>query len=195
MSDVLHEVLEANRAFAAEFGDRGLLKAPPVRRFTVLTCMDSRIDPAKFAGLADGDANVIRNAGGRASDDVIRALVVSSKLMGTQEWFVVHHAECGMQMITNEVLADLLSESLGPSIHDGTSWVNTDPDSGDGSPEGRFLNFLTFEDLERSVVDDVIRIRHHPLVSPKIRIYGFIYDVYTGLLREVPEASAIGAVK
>ncbi|MEX7381177.1 beta-class carbonic anhydrase, partial [Pseudomonas aeruginosa] len=85
----------------------------PARRFAILTCMDARLDPAKYAGLAEGDAHVIRNAGGRASDDAIRSLVISHKLLGTNEWFVVHHSDCGMQLFTNEVISDLLADDLG----------------------------------------------------------------------------------
>ena len=97
MSKVLDEVLAANANYAADFGDKGNLPAPPGRSFAILTCMDARLDPAKYAGLAEGDAHVIRNAGGRASDDAIRALVISYKLLGTKEWFVIHHTDCGME--------------------------------------------------------------------------------------------------
>src|ERR671915_422838 len=112
MSKILNEVLEANQAYAAAFGDKAKLAMPPARRFSILTCMDARLDPAKFAGLAEGDAHVIRNAGGRASDDAIRSLVISYKLLGTAEWFVVHHTNCGMEFFTNEVMGDLLASSL-----------------------------------------------------------------------------------
>ena len=94
---VLPDVLHANSSYAASFGDRANLALPPARRFAILTCMDARLDPAKYAGLAEGDAHVIRNAGGRASDDAIRSLVISYKLLGTQEWFVIHHTDCGME--------------------------------------------------------------------------------------------------
>ena len=97
MSQVLTEVLEANRKYSAVFGEKASLALPPARRFAVLTCMDARLDPAKFAGLAEGDAHVIRNAGGRASDDAIRSLVISYKLLGTREFFVIHHSDCGMK--------------------------------------------------------------------------------------------------
>src|SRR5499426_3150799 len=83
MAPVLQEVLAANEAYAASFGDKGKLAMPPARRFAILTCMDARLDPAKYAGLAEGDAHVIRNAGGRATDDAIRSLVISTKLLGT----------------------------------------------------------------------------------------------------------------
>src|SRR3989337_2098189 len=112
MSKIKEEVLAANANYSAHFGDKGKLPMPPGRRFAVLTCMDARLDPAKFAGLAEGDAHVIRNAGGRASDDAIRSLVISYKLLGTREWFVVHHTDCGMGMFNDEVMRDLLGRSL-----------------------------------------------------------------------------------
>jgi carbonic anhydrase len=93
MSKVLSEVLAANAAYAASFGDKGKLALPPARKFAVLTCMDARIDPAKLAGLAEGDAHVIRNAGGRASDDALRSLVISYKLLGTREWLHLRRGE------------------------------------------------------------------------------------------------------
>src|SRR5512139_3053373 len=112
MSKILEELLAANAKYAASFGDKGKLAMPPARHFAVLTCMDARLDPAKFAGLAEGDAHVVRNAGGRASDDAIRSLVISHKLLGTDEWFVIHHSDCGMQTFTNDVMRGLLEKSL-----------------------------------------------------------------------------------
>src|SRR5690242_15796045 len=109
MSAVLESVLAANDRYATQFGEKGKLAMPPARRFAVLTCMDARIDPAKALGLAEGDAHVIRNAGGRASDDAIRSLVISHKLLGTQEWFVIHHTNCGMELFTDEVIRGLLA--------------------------------------------------------------------------------------
>ena len=109
MSKILPEVLEANAKYSANFGEKGKLALSPARRFAILTCMDARLDPAKYAGLAEGDAHVIRNAGGRASDDAIRSLVISYKLLGTQEFFVIHHTECGMLYFTNEVIRGLLA--------------------------------------------------------------------------------------
>ena len=112
MANVLPDVLAANQAYAASFGDKAKLALPPARRFAILTCMDARLDPAKYAGLAEGDAHVVRNAGGRASDDAIRSLVISYKLLGTREWFVIHHTDCGMQLFTDEIIAGLLEQSL-----------------------------------------------------------------------------------
>ena len=183
-SALLDEVLNANTRYSEAFGDKGRLAMPPARRFAVLTCMDARLDPAKFAGLAEGDAHVIRNAGGRASDDAIRSLVISHKLLGTREWFVVHHTDCGMELFTDEVMGDLLAGSLETATFDGTAWAN--PTEGDGSPAGRFVKWLTIADQARSVTDDVQRIRSHPLVPGAIPIHGFIYDVADGAAPRCP---------
>ncbi|TAK69116.1 MAG: carbonic anhydrase [Actinomycetota bacterium] len=188
---VLPEVLDANDAYAASFGSKGDLALPPARRFAILTCMDARLDPAKYAGLSEGDAHVIRNAGGRASDDAIRSLVISYKLLGTREWFVIHHSNCGMEFFTDDTIRGLLASSLETAVlgPDGFSDVGTGP----GSAEGRYIDWLTITDNATSVVDDVARIRSHPLVPKSIPIYGYIYDVTTGRLIEVPEATAAGA--
>src|SRR5260370_5261869 len=112
MAPILQEVLDANEAYAASVGDKGKLAMPHARRFAILTCMDARLDPAKYAGLAEGDAHVIRNAGGRATDDAIRSLVISTKLLGTREWFVIHHTNCGMATLTDQAMSALLAKSL-----------------------------------------------------------------------------------
>src|SRR6201746_920007 len=122
MSKIQEEVLKANSDYANDFGDKGKLALPPARKFSILTCMDARIDPAKLAGLSEGDAHVIRNAGGRASDDAIRSLVISYKLLGTREWFVIHHSNCGMELFTDEVIRGLLASSLETPAHNGTAW-------------------------------------------------------------------------
>jgi carbonic anhydrase len=185
MSKILNEVLKTNAAYAANFGDKARLTMPPTRRFAILTCMDARLDPARFAGLAEGDAHVIRNAGGRASDDAIRSLVISYKLLGTREWFVIHHTDCGMETFTDEVMRGLLASSLKPAILDASGW--RDPGPGPGSTEGYYIDWLTISDNARSVVADVCRIRNHPLVPGDIAVHGFIYDVKSGKLLEVPE--------
>jgi len=188
---ILDEVLTANRAYAASFGDKAKLPMPPGRRFAILTCMDARLDPAKYAGLSEGDAHVIRNAGGRASDDVIRSLVISYKLLGTREWFVIHHTNCGMETFTDEIMRGLLAKSLTTATIDAGGWRDTG--QGPGSTEGAFIDWLTIADQIESVCADVCRIRVHPLVPREIPIYGYIYDVKTGQLVEVPEATRIGA--
>ena len=100
------------KAMPEGFGDKGSLALPPARRFAILTCMDARLDPAKFAGLAEGDAHVIRNAGGRASDDAIRSLIISHKLLGTNEWFVIHHTDCGMKHSLTRLFAPSYDRAL-----------------------------------------------------------------------------------
>ena len=187
---VLQEVLTANRDYSANFGKKGDLAMPPARQFAVLTCMDARLDPAKFAGLAEGDAHVIRNAGGRASDDAIRSLVISYKLLGTREWFVIHHTNCGMEFFTNDVMRGLLANSLETAAL--TEHGFHDIGKGPGSRAGEFIEWLTINDQAQSVRDDVARIRAHPLVPANIAIYGYIYDVKSGKLLEVAEANRIG---
>ena len=190
MSKILDEVLTANRTYVASFGDKGKLAMPPARRFSILTCMDARLDPAKFAGLAEGDAHVIRNAGGRASDDAIRSLAISYKLLGTREWFVVHHTNCGMETFTDEVMRGLLAASLETAALDEQGW--RDEGRGPGTSEAEFIDWLTIRDQTESVVADVRRIRTHPMVPKTIPIYGYIYEVTTGRLVEVPAATQLG---
>jgi carbonic anhydrase len=147
MSKILAEVTSANANYVAEFGDKGNLPMPPGRQFAILTCMDARLDPAKYAGLAEGDAHVIRNAGGRASDDAIRSLVISYKLLGTKEWFVIHHTDCGMETFTTETMGELLAGSLKTSNVDATGWH--DSNAGGGTTDGKYINWLTISDQEK----------------------------------------------
>lgn len=189
MSKVLDEVLDANKNYSASF-DKGDLPMPPGRRFAILTCMDARLDPAKYAGLSEGDAHVIRNAGGRASDDAVRSLVISYKLLGTREWFVIHHTDCGMETFDNEIMSGLLASSLKTASIDSSGWH--DCGEGPGCCEGKYINWLTIKDQAQSVLEDVQRIKAHPLVPGDIPVYGFIYDVKSGKLIEVPAATEAG---
>ncbi len=186
-SAIYREVVEANAAYAADFGDKGALALPPARGFAILTCMDARLDPAKYAGLAEGDAHVIRNAGGRASDDAIRSLVISHKLLGTKIWFVIHHTDCGMELFDGPTIAALLEQSRATASFDGKAWTNSVSEG--GSTEGWHVAWLNFTDLAQSVRDDVARIRAHPLTPDDIPVHGFIYDVKSGTLIPVEEAS------
>jgi carbonic anhydrase len=193
MSKIVDEVVGANQKYAREFGAKGELALPPARQFAILTCMDARLDPAKYAGLAEGDAHVIRNAGGRATDDAIRSLVISHKLLGTREWFVIHHTNCGMELFSDEVMADLLDDDLATASFDGKSWSN--PHHHGGHAAGHFIKWHTIKDQESSVVQDVRRIREHPLVPSNVPVYGYIYDLRTGRLNEVKAATEAGTVK
>ena len=193
MSKVVDEVIAANKKYASTFGGKKDLALPPARKFAILTCMDARLDPAKYAGLSEGDAHVVQNAGGRASDDAIRSLVISHKLLGTREWFVIHHTNCGMELFTDDVLGDLLADSLETAHFDGKTWSN--PKQGHGASAGQFVKWHTIKDQASSVVQDVRRIREHPLVAKDIPVYGYIYDVYSGNLVEVAEATEAGRAR
>jgi carbonic anhydrase len=190
MSKVVGEVVAANKAYVQTFGKKGELPLPPGRRFAILTCMDARLDPAKYAGLAEGDAHVIRNAGGRATDDAIRSLVISHKLLGTQEWFVIHHTNCGMELFADEVIADLLEDDLSTASFDGKTWSN--PHHHGGHAAGHFIKWHTIKNQPESVTQDVRRIREHPLVPTNVPVYGYVYDVRTGRLDEVKTATEAG---
>ena len=193
MSNVKNEVIKANTLYVQEFGDRGNLPMPPKRRIAILTCMDARLDPAKYAGLLEGDAHVIRNAGGRASDDAIRSLIISHKLLGTRDWFVIHHTDCGMETFNNEIISDLLEENLETATVDENGWSNLR--KGGGNTDGKFINWLTINNQEASVIEDVKRIRNHPLVSDSVSVYGYIFNVKNGEIREVKQASEIGKAR
>ena len=190
-STVVQEVEAANAQYAGRFGEKlSKLPIPPARKFAILTCMDARMHASKLFGLEEGDAHIIRNAGGRASDDAIRSLVISYKLLGTKEFFVVHHTNCGMVTFNNDVMAGLLANSLETAVHDGTAW--RDVGQGPGSAEAAKIDWLTFTDDRQAVIDDVKKVRNHPLVPKSIPVYGYLYDVRTGKLEEITEATEIG---
>ena len=189
-SKVHAEVLSANDNYATDFGEKANLPLPPGRKFAILTCMDARLDPAKHAGLAEGDAHVIRNAGGRASDDAIRSLIISHKLLGTAEWFVIHHTDCGMEYFTDEIIRDLFSKSLATASVDENGWKNVTEEG--GSDEAKHISFLTINNQAESILQDVKRIKAHPLVPSYIPVYGYIYNVKTGKLTEITEATTAG---
>ena len=173
------KIRTANERYAAAFGDKGSLPHAPARRIAVVTCMDCRLDPAKFAGLAEGDAHVIRNAGGRVSDDVIRSLLISCKMLGTNEWFVIQHTHCGMQGFTNEEACAVFEEDAAARGSDAT--------------EAHYIDFMPIHGtIEENLVRDVRRLRTHPLVPPSVTIHGCIYDVHTGRLLVSEEAEQIG---
>ena len=159
----IDELLRANEAYASTF-DRGDLPLPPKRRIAILTCMDARILPSKVFGLEEGDAHVIRNAGGRARD-ALRSLVISQRLLNTTEVAVVHHTDCGMLTFTNRDLRAKVQHDLGR-------------DTGE-------FDFQPFQDLDSSVREDVEFLVGSELLDPKTLIRGFVYDVATGRLREV----------
>ena len=166
MGDNIDHIISANQEYAKEFGKKSDLGAPPLRRLAVLTCMDARLEPLEFLGLELGDAHMIRNAGGRASDDAIRSIVISNTHLGTNELLIIHHSECGMEGFTQQEMGELLKEKLN-------------------TIEGEFVNWLSIADRIESVKSDAIHIRHHPLVSKEIKISGYLFNTKTGLLQEV----------
>ena len=193
LSKAQEEILAADAQYSANFGNKADLTEYSAKKIAILTCMDPRIDPAKMLGFAEGDAYIIRNAGGRASDDAIRSLVVSSKLLKTKEWFVIQHTDCGMETFTDVIMRNLMQSSLAIAKKNIFGrWSNTTKEG--GSSDAFFINWLTINHgLKESVIMDVQRIRNHPLVYKKIAIYGYIYDVDTGKLIPIPEAMEIGA--
>ncbi len=160
---VIDEFLQANKAYAGTF-KKGNLPLPPGRKVAVLACMDARLDPARILGLEEGDAHVIRNAGGRAAD-ALRSLVISEQLLGTNTIVIIHHTDCGMLTFSNEILHDKIKNEL-----------HADADH---------IAFLPFKDLQQSVRDDIAYLRSSTLIPQSIEIRGFIYDVKTGKLQEV----------
>lgn len=160
---VVDEFLQANEQYAANF-KKGDLPLPPGRKVAVLACMDARLDPARILGLEEGDAHVIRNAGGRAAD-ALRSLIISEQLLGTNTIVILHHTDCGMLTFTDEVIYDKIKHDL-----------HADADH---------IAFLPFKDLDQSVRDDITFLRSSSLIPESIEIRGFVYDVKTGKLHSI----------
>ena len=163
----LEKMLQANQAYATAF-DQGNREIPPIRGVVILTCIDARLDPARMLGLELGDAHVIRNAGGRATEDAIRSLTISSWLLGTREFAVIHHTDCGMTMFTSDVLRGKIRDEKGVDVGD--------------------VDYLTFPDLDQSVRDDVETIRSVESLPDDLQVSGYVYDVRSGEIREVVPA-------
>jgi carbonic anhydrase len=157
------ELLKNNEAYAASF-DKGDLPLPPGRKIAVLACMDARLDPARVLGLEEGDAHVIRNAGGVVSEDAIRSLAISQHLLGTEEIVILHHTDCGMLTFSDNEFAERLESETGSR----PGW-----------------DAQAFEDLDIDVRDSIERIKNSPFVPRSDRVRGFVYEVETGRLREV----------
>ena len=156
-------LLKNNQSYAAAF-DKGDLPLPPGRKIAVLACMDARLDPAKALGLDEGDAHVIRNAGGVASDDALRSLAISQHLLGTEEIVLLHHTDCGMLTFTDEQFAEKMESETGRR------------------PDWRTH---AFSDLEQDVRDGMQRIKDSPFIPRTDSVRGFVYEVESGRLREV----------
>ncbi|MEA2401526.1 MAG: carbonic anhydrase [Thermoleophilaceae bacterium] len=163
MTELADNLIDNNAAYASDF-DKGELPLPPARKLAVLACMDARLDPAKILGLQEGDAHVIRNAGGVVSDDALRSLAISQNLLGTEEIVLIHHTDCGMLTFTDEEFAQKLEEETG------------------SRPEWRAH---AFDDLDEDVRRSIDTIRTSPFVPRTDNVRGFVYEIETGRLREV----------
>jgi carbonic anhydrase len=161
------DLLENAKAYAASF-DAGSLPLPPARKVAVLACMDARLNPHAMLGLAEGDAHVIRNAGGVVTDDEIRSLAISQRLLGTEEIILIHHTECGMLTFTDDEFRNALQDELGIK----PEWAAE-----------------TFADLDVDVRQSIARIKASPFIPRKDSVRGFVYDVHDGTLREVAPAA------
>lgn len=178
----LTSITENNKNYTEIF-DKGDLASKPSKSIAILTCMDTRINPLKLCGLNIGDAHIIRNAGGRVTDDAIRSLIISYKLLGTTDWFIIQHTDCGLSKINDKEIADLLEIDLETSTLENGNWKsNKNSKSEAGSNYGHKIKWYTFLNLKESILEDLEKIKNHPLIPKNINIYGFIYDVKTGRL-------------
>jgi len=169
---IIDDALHANQTYAAQFNAGGLAM-PPANKLAVLACMDARMDVARILGLKPGDAHVIRNAGGIATEDAVRSLIISHYLLGTQEFMVLNHTDCGMLTFKDHDLVERLKRETG-------------------TPAVVPAAFYAFTNLDQNVREQVMKLRAHPWVPKQIPIRGFVYDVKTGKLREVAAEHAKG---
>ena len=163
-ANIFDELMAHNTGYAKRF-DLGHLQTPPVKKLVILTCMDSRMDLEQLLGLHVGDAHMIRNAGGIATDDAIRSLILSTHLLGTRAIAVIQHTQCGLMSITDEEFRWRLRTETGR--------------------DASHLRFHAFRDIDSNIADQVLHIREHPFLPRQIQVRGYAYDVTTGALREV----------
>jgi len=208
-NNLYEEVVAANQLYARAYTAQP--DAFAHKHAALLTCMDSRLLPNEFMGFNAGDIHLIRNAGGRASDDAIRSLVISSKLLKTNQFFVVHHTDCGMQRFTDKSINELLETTIQKDqkinycsatlkkADKKNVYVCNKENNCCGKKsciDYQCIDWLTIQNgLLQSVLEDVKKIRNHPLISPNIPIYGFIFDVMTGKLIPVDKAIKAGKAK
>ena len=187
---IVQKILQANKKYADNFGSKAQMSVLPQKKVAILTCMDTRVDPLMLTGLQQGDAHIIRNAGGRASADAIRSLIISHQLLGTQIFLVIHHTECGMLSFNIEVMRKRLEKNLA-SHGDVLNSQDHEKNLFD-LIQKYHIDWLEIEDQEKCMIADVTRITKHPLVSQDIPVYGYFYDVKTGLLHELAAATQAG---
>ena len=184
-NNTLTSITENNKNYSEIF-DKGDLASKPSKSIAILTCMDTRINPLTLCGLNIGEAHIIRNAGGRVTDDAIRSLIISYKLLGTKDWFIIQHTDCGLSKIDDKEIADLLQIDLEASTFENGNWKsNKNSNSEPGSNYGHRMKWYTFLNLKESILEDLEKIKNHPLIPKNINIRGFIYDVKTGKLESI----------
>jgi carbonic anhydrase len=160
---VTDELLANNASYAASFG-KSDLPMPPAKKVAVLACMDARLDPARVLGLEEGDAHVIRNAGGVVTDDAIRSLTISQRLLGTEEIILIHHTDCGMLTFTDDEVKSAIAEQTGIRPH---------------------FALEAFADCDADIQQSIARIKASPFLPRRDQVRGFVYEVESGRLREV----------
>jgi carbonic anhydrase len=204
-SELYAEVIEADNSFVTTYVAQPDMFAKD--KAVVLTCMDPRLTPNAFMGFVSGDMYVFRNAGGLATEDALRSIILAYKLLGAREIFVIQHTDCAMQKFTNDVMTDLLKESIVTAklAHPcevtvkpkECDWKNVCACSGKKDCiEYGCIDWLAIRvNLYKSVIDTVRTIRNHPLIPSNVPIYGFIFDVITGELIPVKKATKIGRAK
>jgi carbonic anhydrase len=168
---VYEETLQASQRYAESF-NLGHLPMPPSRRLAVVACMDARLAVEQVLGLKTGEAHVIRNAGGLVTDDALRSLIISSRLLGTRTFYVIEHTDCGMLTFTDQGLRQELEKETGKSAG--------------------HLHFHSFTDVEANLRAQLRRIRENPFLPHDIEVHGFIYDVRSGRLKEIAATEAAG---
>ncbi|KAJ7285302.1 carbonic anhydrase [Mycena rebaudengoi] len=164
------EFVKRNEPYVASFGDKGSLAMPPAKQLTIVTCMDARLDPAASLGISEGDAHIIRNAGGVVRD-ALRSIVISQRLLGTREIAVFHHTGCGMLTFSSNDVRSIVKDAA----------------KGDADVAARVdaIDFLEFKEVEASVKDDVAWLKNDPLVLSGTVITGWVYHVETGKVTQV----------
>ncbi|KZT23873.1 carbonic anhydrase [Neolentinus lepideus HHB14362 ss-1] len=168
-SSTVNYFLAASEEYQKTFGDKGSLQTPPVKKLAVVTCMDSRINVVAHLGLKEGDAHIIRNAGGSAKD-ALRSIIISQRLLGTREIAIFHHTKCGMLTFSTDQLRQIVKDS--DPADEGLKAVDN-------------IDFLEFADLEDSVKKDVKFLQNNPLVLKETKVTGWVYEVETGKIRQI----------
>src|SRR3954469_17274245 len=158
------ELVKNNEAYAADFGDKAELPLPPAKKLAVVACMDARLNPYGILGLHEGDAHIIRNAGGVVTDDEIRSLAISQRLLGTEEIILIHHTDCGMLTFTDDDFKRQIQQETGVK----PEWAAE-----------------SFADLDEDVRQSIARIKASPFIPRKDSVRGFVFEVESGKLREV----------